>query len=343
MKNHEDGIKLVLDSLVHPEYGVIGSMSEINAVGHRVVHGGEMFSKAVVIDASVMKAIEDCIPLAPLHNPPNYLGIKACQKVMPDVPMIAVFDTAFHQTMPKHAFLYGLPLEDYTEMKIRRYGFHGTSHYYISRRLAAVLGKPVEELKIITCHLGNGSSIAAVKNGQSIDTSMGLTPLEGLIMGTRCGDIDPGVIIQLLKRKNFDAQQLDDYLNKKSGVLGLSKISSDFRELEEAAEHGNKHAELVRTIFCYRIKKYIGAYSAAMGGVDAIAFSGGIGENDPSIRNESVRGLEYLGVEIDETTEAAKSKSREVRISTPTSKVEVWCIPTNEELTIARQTMELVK
>lgn len=341
MKSHEDGIKLVLNSLVHPEYGVIKDMSEINAVGHRVVHGGEMFSKAVIIDESVMKAIEDCIPLAPLHNPPNYQGIKACQKVMPNVPMVAVFDTAFHQTMPKYAFLYGLPYEDYTDLKIRRYGFHGTSHYYISKRMAEVLEKPVENMKIITCHLGNGSSIAAVKNGKSVDTSMGMTPLEGLIMGTRCGDIDPGVIVQLLKWKNFNAQQLDDYLNKKSGVLGLSQMSSDFRDLEKAAEEGNERAALIRETFCYRIKKYIGAYAAAMNGVDAIAFSGGIGENDPGVRALSMKGLEYLGVRFDEN--ANQSWSKEVRLSTPDSKVEVWCIPTNEELTIAQQTMELVK
>jgi acetate kinase len=341
METHEQAIKLVLECLVHPDHGVIKDMKEINAVGHRAVHGGEQFSSSVIIDENVMKAIEDCIALAPLHNPPNILGIRACQKAMPNVPMVAVFDTAFHQTMPKYAFLYGLPYEDYTELKIRRYGFHGTSHYYISRRLAEVIGKPVESLKIITCHLGNGSSVAAVMNGKSVDTSMGLTPLEGLIMGTRCGDIDPGVIKVLMDKRHLDSQQMNDYLNKKCGVLGLSHMSSDFRDLEAAANAGDAHAALVRETFCYRLKKYVGAYAAVMNGVDAIAFAGGIGENDPDIRAESLQGMEYLGIKID--VKANEPRGKEIRISTPDSRVEVWTIPTNEELTIARETMALVK
>ncbi len=341
LKNHEEAMKLVLDSLIHTEYGVISSMDEINAVGHRAVHGGEKFSTPVIIDEDVIKAMEECIALAPLHNPPNILGIRACQNAMPDKPMVAVFDTAFHQTIPDYAYLYGLPYSDYTELKVRRYGFHGTSHYYLSRRIADNMGKPVEQMKIITCHLGNGASVAAIKYGKSVDTSMGLTPLEGLIMGTRCGDIDAGAVMYLQEKHQFDLQQLNDYLNKKSGVLGLSGLSNDFRDLEAAADAGDEHAALVRYTFSYRIKKYIGAYAAVMDGVDAIAFAGGIGETNPDIRYKALMDMSYMGIKIDPVLN--ETRGDEICISSPDSKVAVWNIPTNEELTIARETLNLVQ
>ena len=341
LKNHEEAMKLVLDSLIHTEHGVISSMDEINAVGHRAVHGGEKFSTPVIIDEDVIKAMEECIALAPLHNPPNILGIRACQKAMPDKPMVAVFDTAFHQTIPDYAYLYGLPYSDYTELKVRRYGFHGTSHYYLSRRIADNMGKPVEQMKIITCHLGNGASVAAIKYGKSVDTSMGLTPLEGLIMGTRCGDIDAGAVMYLQEKHQFNLQQLNDYLNKKSGVLGLSGLSNDFRDLEAAADAGDEHAALVRYTFSYRIKKYIGAYAAVMDGVDAIAFAGGIGETNPDIRYKALMDMSYMGIKIDPILN--ETRGDEICISSPDSKVAVWNIPTNEELTIARETLNLVQ
>ncbi len=341
MENHDSAIKLVLESLTHPVHGVIEGLNEIGAVGHRAVHGGEKFSASVKINEAVMASLEECVSLAPLHNPANILGIQACQREMPNTPMVAVFDTAFHHTIPKYAFLYGVPYKDYTDLKIRRYGFHGTSHYFLSRRVAQLIGKPVDKLKIITCHLGNGASVAAIKYGESIDTSMGLTPLEGLIMGTRCGDIDAGAVIYLMEKHNLNSQQLNDYLNKKSGVLGLSGISNDFRDLEAEAVSGNEHAALVRLAFCYRIKKYIGAYAAVMDGVDAIVFAGGIGETNPDIRYNSLRDMNYLGIKIDSA--ANEIRGKEICISAPDSKVVVWSIPTNEELTIARETYELVR
>ena len=340
MKNHDSAMKLVLECLTHPVHGVIEGLDQIGAVGHRVVHGGEKYSASVKISETVMETLQELVPLAPLHNPANILGIRACQMEMPNTPMVAVFDTAFHHTIQKHAYLYGIPYEDYTDLKIRRYGFHGTSHSFLSRRVAKLLGKPVEELKIITCHLGNGASVAAVKYGESVDTSMGLTPLEGLIMGTRCGDIDAGAVIYLMEKHGFNSQQLNDYLNKKSGVLGLSGISNDFRDLEAAAVSGNKHAALVRLAFCYRIKKYIGAYTAVMDGVDAIVFAGGVGETNPDIRYNSLADMSYLGIKIDSA--ANEIRGKEICISAPDSKVAVWSIPTNEELTIARETYEMV-
>ncbi len=341
MINHEVAIRLVLDTLVNPDYGVIQSMDEIIAVGHRVVHGGDKFSKPAIVDEAVLKTMEECCTLAPLHNRPNLLGIFGCQKAMPGTPMVAVFDTAFHQTVPNYAYLYGVPYSDYTDLKVRRYGFHGTSHFYLSRRIAENIGKPVSKLKIITCHLGNGASIAAVKYGESLDTSMGMTPLEGLIMGTRCGDIDAGAVIYLMDKHKFNLQQLNDYLNKQSGVLGLSDLSCDFRDLEAAAGAGNEMAALVRYTFCYRIKKYIGAYAAVMDGVDAIAFAGGIGETNPDIRWKALADMSYLGIKLDPVPN--ETRGEEICISTPDSKVAVWVIPTDEEMTIAKETLSLVK
>ncbi len=341
MKNHIDAVKLVLEVLVHPEYGVIRDMGEINAVGHRVLHGGEKFTESVIINDDVKKAIEDHIELGPLHNPANLMGIEACQKVMPDVPMVAVFDTAFHQTMPSKAYLYGLPYDAYKRLRIRRYGFHGTSHKYVSRRAAQLLNRPFEELKIITCHLGNGSSIAAVKNGKCIDTSMGLTPLEGLVMGTRCGDIDPAIIPYIMRKEGFTVEEMDNYMNKKSGVLGISGISSDFRDLTAAADEGNERARIALDIFCYKVKKYIGSYATAMGGVDCIVFTAGIGENTSSIREKVCEDMEFLGVKIDPVKNNTRSK--EVDISMPDGATRVLIIPTNEELMIARDTLELVE
>jgi acetate kinase len=344
IKNHKEAIKLVIDALTHPEYGVIKEMSEIGAVGHRVVHGGEKFSESAVINSQVIDAIRDNIELAPLHNPANIMGIEACQHAMPNTPMVAVFDTAFHQTMPGKAFLYAIPFEDYKKYGIRRYGFHGTSHKYVSRQAAKLLGKPIESLKIITCHLGNGSSIAAIKYGKSIDTSMGFTPLEGLPMGTRCGSIDPAIISYLAEKKGMNGEEVNAYLNKQSGVLGISGISSDFRDLEAAAAEGRGKAREALAVFNYQVKKFIGAYAAAMGGVDCIVFTAGIGENTPAIRKESCSGLEFLGIKIDdEKNDYMLGKyGRQGIISTDDSKTVVMEIPTNEELMIARETVELL-
>lgn len=340
--NHVDAIKMVIDTLVHPEYGVIKSMDEIGAVGHRIVHGGERFAASVVIDDEVMEAIEANIELAPLHNPANIMGIKACKNVMPNTPMVAVFDTAFHQTMPREAFMYAIPYESYKELGIRRYGFHGTSHKYVSRKAALILDKPIESLKIITCHLGNGSSIAAVKNGKCMDTSMGFTPLAGLPMGTRCGDIDPAIVLYLKENKNMSDEEVNKYLNKESGVLGLSGISSDFRDLHKAAEEGNERAQLALDVFNYSVKKYIGAYAAAMGGLDCVVFTAGIGENTPQVREKVCSGLEFLGIKIDPELNNKMVRGLEGEINTDDSKVKVLVIPTNEELMIARETLELV-
>ena len=341
MKDHSDAIKLVLEALTDKEYGVIADMNEISAVGHRVVHGGEAFSKSVVIDDSVKKAIEECIPLAPLHNPPNIIGIEACEKSMPGVPQVAVFDTAFHQTMPPKAFMYALPYELYQNDKIRRYGFHGTSHKYVSSQAAEMLGKPIEELKIITCHLGNGSSITAVDGGKSVDTSMGFTPLAGVVMGTRSGDIDPAIVKFIADSEHMSLEKVDNLLNKESGVLGVSGVSSDFRDLQAAAESGNERAALALEMFMYSVKKCIGEYAVAMGGLDAIVFTAGVGENSGDVRRGVLEGTEFLGIKID--PEKNKLRGQKVEISTPDSKVKVLIIPTNEELMIARETAALVK
>ena len=341
MPTHAEAIQAVLDALLSPEHGVIKSMSEIDAVGHRVVHGGESFAESVKIDDSVMAAIEECIPLAPLHNPANITGIRACQKVMPGVPMVAVFDTAFHQTMPEKAFIYALPYEYYEKDKVRRYGFHGTSHMYVSHRAAAMLGKPIEQLKIITCHLGNGSSVTAVDGGKSVDTSMGFTPLAGLPMGTRAGDLDAGILEYLMNKHHYTIEEMLNILNKKSGVLGVSGVSSDFRDLGDAAEHGNHRADLAVECFNYDVKKLIGSYAAAMGGVDAIVFTAGVGENSPDQRMEIASHLEFMGVKMDE--QANNVRGKEAVISAADSKVKVLLIPTDEELVIAQDTARLAK
>ena len=341
MPTHSEAIQAVLDALADKDNGVISSMSEIGAVGHRVVHGGEAFNKSVLIDGAVLKAIEDCIPLAPLHNPANIIGIKACQALMPGTPMVAVFDTAFHQTMPAAAYMYALPYEYYEKDKVRRYGFHGTSHKYVTQRAAAMLGKPIEDLKLISCHLGNGSSVTAVSGGRSVDTSMGFTPLAGLPMGTRCGDIDAGILQYLMNKYGMDIDKMLNVLNKKSGVEGLSCVSSDFRDLESAAAKGDAKAALAQEKFAYEVKKYVGAYAAAMGGVDAVIFTAGVGENDKIIRSLVCQGLGYMGVELDAAANDVRGK--ETVISTPGSKVKVLLIPTNEELMIAMDTAEIVK
>ena len=341
MPTHSEAIQAVLNALVDEKNGVIGSMKEIDAVGHRVVHGGEKFAKSVVITDEVMQAIEECNPLAPLHNPANIIGIKACQELMPGVPMVAVFDTAFHQTMPPVAYTYALPYEYYEKDKVRRYGFHGTSHRYVSQRAAAMLGKDPSELKIITCHLGNGSSIAAVDGGKSVDTSMGFTPLAGLPMGTRSGDLDAGILQYLMNKYGMNIDEMLNILNKKSGVEGLSGVSSDFRDLEKAAEEGNARAQLAEEKFAYEVKKYVGAYAAAMGGVDAIIFTAGVGENDKGIRAMVCDGLEYMGVKLDPAANDVRGK--ETVISAADSKVKVLLIPTNEELMIATDTAAIVK
>ena len=341
MPTHSEAIKAVMDALVDKDNGVIASMSEIDAVGHRVVHGGEAFSGSVRIDDKVMAALEECIPLAPLHNPANITGIKACMDVMgPDVPQVAVFDTAFHQTMPPKAYIYALPYEYYEKDKVRRYGFHGTSHRYVSQRAAALLGKPIEELKIISCHLGNGSSVAAIDGGKSVDTSMGFTPLAGLPMGTRSGDLDAGILEYLMNKYQLNITEMLSILNKKSGVQGISGVSSDFRDLESAKQEGNQRAELAMDAFEYGVKKYIGAYAAAMGGVDAIIFTAGVGENSADMRLLMTSGLEYMGVKVD--PEKNNCRGKEVDVSAEGATVHTLVIPTNEELMIALDTAEIV-
>jgi acetate kinase len=340
MPNHEVALKLVMDALINESYGVIKDFKEIDAVGHRVVHGGEDFANSVLIDDKVMKSIEDCIDLAPLHNPPNIIGIKACQKLLPGVKMVAVFDTAFHQTIPDYAYMYAIPYEYYEKYKIRRYGFHGTSHRFVSKRASELMGKKIDQCNIITCHLGNGASVAAIKNGKTIDTSMGFTPLEGLIMGTRSGDIDPAVIPFLSEKEKMSIKEIDTLLNKKSGVLGVSGVSSDFRDIEGEAEKGNDRARLALDMFHTRVKKYIGAYMAELGNVDAVVFTAGLGENSAESRKEICKGLESLGIEID--VDANKTRGKEQLISKKDSKIKVFVIPTNEELVIARDTLEIV-
>ncbi len=340
MKNHNDAIKAVIEALIDKENGVIKSMSEISGVGHRVLHGGEKFHDPEKITPKVMDAIRECIPLGPLHNPANIMGIEGCQKAMPDTPMVAVFDTGFHQTMPKHAYMYPLPYDVYKKYSIRKYGFHGTSHKYIGKRTAEFLDRSPVGLKIISCHLGNGASICAIKDGICVDTSMGLTPLDGLEMGTRCGTIDPAVVTFLMKKENMTPDEMDTYMNKKSGVLGVSGVSSDFRDLTAAAKQGNERAKLAIDIFCYRVKTFIGSYAAAMNGVDAIVFTGGIGENDSNVRKLCLEGLEFLGVHVDE--EKNKIRGKEIDTSLPDAKVKTLVIPTNEELAIARDTKRII-
>ncbi len=340
LPTHAEAIAAVINKLTSAEFGVVSSMSEINAVGHRVVHGGELFSSSVLITDEVLKAIEDCTPLAPLHNPANITGITACKKVMGnDVPQVAVFDTAFHQTMPGKAFTYAIPKEYYEKDKIRRYGFHGTSHRYVAGRAAAMLGKPIDDLKLISCHMGNGSSICAIEGGKSIDTSMGFTPLVGLPMGTRCGDLDSGVIQYLMNKYGYSIDEMMTILNKKSGVLGVSGISSDFRDLDNAADEGNKDAKLALDLFHYDVAKVVGSYVAAMNGVDAIIFTAGIGENSKSTRAAICEYFTYLGCKVD--SEANSKRGEEIVISTPDSKVKLLVIPTNEEVMIARDTYQL--
>ena len=342
MPDHTEAIRLVLEALTNEKTGVVKSLDEIGAVGHRIVHGGEKFAASTIITEDVMKAIEECNDLAPLHNPANLIGINACKKLMPATPMVAVFDTAFHQTMPEEAYMYGLPYEYYEKYKIRRYGFHGTSHSYVSRKAAEVLGKKYEDLKIIVCHLGNGASVSAVKNGKCVDTSMGLTPLEGLIMGTRSGDIDPAIMEFIAHKEGKNIDEIMTVLNKKSGVYGLSNnLSSDFRDLEDGYNRGDEHCIRTMNTYCYRVAKYIGSYVAAMNGVDVICFTAGIGENAPLVRSLVCEHLGFLGVSIDE--DANHKRGEEIAISTPDSKTTVMVIPTNEELAIARETVSLVK
>ena len=342
MKDHTDAVKYVIEKLTDAEVGVVKSLDEIGAVGHRMVHGGEKFAKSVIMDEEVVKAIEECNDLAPLHNPANLIGYNSCKTVMPNVVNVGVFDTAFHQTMPKKAYLYGLPYEYYEKYKVRRYGFHGTSHDFVSKRAAEILGKDRKDLKIIVCHLGNGASVSAVKNGESVDTSMGLTPLEGLMMGTRSGDIDPAIISFICEKENISAEEMVSILNKKSGVFGLSSgVSSDFRDLLSAAESGNDKAMDTLEAYAYRVAKYIGSYAAAMNGVDVIAFTAGIGENNSFVRAKVGEYLGYLGTNIDPEKNAVRGE--EIILSDEGSKVVTMVVPTNEELAIARETLRLVQ
>ena len=343
MQDHAAALKIVLDTLVDAEHGVIGSVKEIDAVGHRVLHGGEKFSGSVLVDDKVEEAIKECFDLGPLHNPANLIGVAACEKLMPGTPMVAVFDTAFHQTMPEKAYMYGLPYEYYEKYKVRRYGFHGTSHSFVSKRAAEVMGKSYDEVKTIVCHLGNGSSVSAVLNGKCVDTSMGLTPLEGLVMGTRSGDIDPAIMEFIAKKENLDIEGVMEVLNKKSGVFGISGgLSSDFRDLTDAMNAGDKKAKIAMDVFSYRVAKYIGSYAAAMNGVDDIVFTAGIGENDDYVREEVCKYLGYLGVDFDSEVNTGL-RGKEAELTKEGSKVKVFVIPTNEELAIARETLALVK
>ena len=343
MPTHTEAIQFVIDALTNEKTGVVKSLDEIGAVGHRLVHGGEKFASSVVITDEVKKAVEECNDLAPLHNPANLIGVAACEKLMPGTPMVAVFDTAFHQTLPEKAYMYGLPYEYYEKYKVRRYGFHGTSHSFVSKRAAEVMGKSYDEVKTIVCHLGNGSSVSAVLNGKCVDTSMGLTPLEGLVMGTRSGDIDPAIMEFIAKKENLDIEGVMEVLNKKSGVFGISGgLSSDFRDLTDAMNAGDKKAKIAMDVFSYRVAKYIGSYAAAMNGVDDIVFTAGIGENDDYVREEVCKYLGYLGVDFDSEANAGL-RGKEAELTKEGSKVKVFVIPTNEELAIARETLALVK
>jgi acetate kinase len=339
-ESHAVSVKMVLDALTHPEYGVVKSMKEINAVGHRVVHGGEYFASSVIITDEVKEALEKCCDLAPLHNPANLIGIAACEEIMPGVPQVGVFDTAFHQTMPERAYLYALPYEYYEKYKVRRYGFHGTSHRFVSEEVCKMMDRPYDQTKVITCHLGNGGSVCAVRNGKSIDTTMGFTPLEGLVMGTRAGDVDVAAVTYLMKKEGLTADEMDNILNKKSGVLGLSGVSSDFRDIEEAAEAGNDRAEIALDVFAYKVAKRIGAYASAMNGVDAIVFTAGLGENSGATRRAICDYLGWMGVHIDSYNNSLRGKA--IEISATDSRIRVFVIPTNEELVIARDTKELL-
>ena len=343
MKDHSDAIKMVLDALTDANYGVISDMSEISAVGHRVVHGGEVFSGSVVINADVKKALEDCVPLAPLHNPANLIGILACEEALPGVPQIGVFDTAFHQTMSKEAFMYAIPYELYEKHRIRRYGFHGTSHKYVSQEAAKMLGKKPEDLKLITCHMGNGSSITAVDGGKSVDTSMGFTPLAGVVMGTRCGDIDPAIVKFIAEAEGITVEAVDTMLNKQSGVQGISGVSSDFRDLEAAQAEGNERAALALDMFVESVRRYVGSYLVKMGGADAIIFTAGIGENTPLMRDAITKNLEFFGIKIDAEKNAKAIRGVQMDISAEDSKVKILVVPTNEELMIAKETLALLK
>ncbi|WP_438847044.1 acetate/propionate family kinase [Anaerocaecibacter muris] len=338
MPTHKEAIKLVLDALVNAEHGVISSMSEIAAVGHRVLHSAEDFNDSTIITPETLKIIETNIDLGPLHMPPNIMGIKACREVMPDAPMVAVFDTTFHSTMPDYAYMYGIDYDDYKKYKVRKYGFHGTSHAYVSGRASALMG--TDKIKTVVCHLGNGASISAVKNGKCVDTSMGLTPLEGLVMGTRSGDLDPAVLEYLMGKKGYDVHRMTEYLNKECGVKGISGVSSDFRDLEAAMENGNERAKLAIDMFSYRVKKYVGSYAAAMGGLDCLVFTGGIGEHTVCVREAVCKDMEFLGVELDSKLNKNAPRDTEYEISSKKSKVKVFIIPTNEELYIARETLK---
>ena len=341
MKNHEDAIQVALDALVRKETGVINSLSEINAVGHRVVHGGEKYANSVLVNDEVMKDLEEFAKLAPLHNPPNIIGIEACKALMPNIPMAVVFDTAFHQTMPKKAFVYALPYELYEKHNIRKYGFHGTSHKYVSAKAAEFVGKDIKDLKIVTCHLGNGSSISAIKDGKCIETTMGFTPLDGLAMGTRCGSIDPAIVTYLIEELGYTAQEVTRIMNKESGVFGISGVSSDFRDIEVAAAEGNKRAILALEIFRYKVKQFIGSCAIAMAGIDVLVFTAGVGENSYIERDVIVDGLEFLGIELDH--EKNKVRGKLADIGKESSRVKILVVPTNEELMIAIDTLELVK
>ena len=341
MESHKEAIQLVLDAIIDPEHGVVKDMSEIGAVGHIVVHAGEKYASSVLIDDDVIQALEECVELAPLHNPPNLLGIAACQELMPNTPMVGVFDTAFHQTMPPESYIYAIPYEYYQKHKIRRYGFHGTSHKYVSQRAADIMNCNLDDLKIITCHLGNGASVSAIKRGVCIDTSMGFTPLEGLVMGTRCGDIDPAIVTYIREKEHLDQGVANEILNTKSGVLGISGVSSDFRDLEEAAEEGNERAQLAIKVFAHKVRFYIGAYIAEMNGVDAIVFTAGVGENDIAMRDIICNDLGNLGIKLDLVKN--KTRGKEAIISRDDSRVKIILIPTDEELMIARDTLEIVK
>ena len=340
MESHKEAIALVLEAVAHPEHGVVKDMSEIGAVGHRVVHAGEKYAHSVLIDDDVIAALEECVELAPLHNPPNLLGIAACQELMPNTPMVGVFDTAFHQTMPPESYIYAIPYEYYQKHKIRRYGFHGTSHKYVAQRCADIMNCNLDDLKIITCHLGNGASVSAIKRGECIDTSMGFTPLEGLVMGTRSGDIDPAIVTYIRQKENLDQGVANEILNKKSGVLGISGVSSDFRDLEAAAEEGNERAQLAIKVFAHKVRFYIGAYIAEMNGVDAIVFTAGVGENDIAMRDIICNDLGNLGIKLDLVKN--KTRGKEMVISRDDSRVKIILIPTDEELMIARDTVEIV-
>ena len=340
LKDHLDAVAMMIQALTDKDHGVIASMDEVGAVGHRVVQGGELFTASAVINDEVIAAIEKNVQLAPLHNPANLMGIYACQKIMPNTPMVAVFDTAFHQTMPPKSYLYGVPMEYYERLRVRRYGFHGTSHRYVSQRAAEILGRPIEELRLVTCHLGNGSSMAAVQFGKSVDTSMGMTPLEGVIMGTRSGNVDPAVLQFIMNHENLDINEMLDILNKKSGFLGISGISSDMRDVEEAVAKGDRNAQISIDMLYQGIKKYIAAYAAVMGGVDAVIFTAGIGENGWELREGVLENMEFLGIKFDK--EKNKVRGKEIEISTPDSKVKVLVVPTNEEIVIARDTLALV-